>query len=755
MTRGTITRGAKTRGRRQARRKDEAQRLRRGLSRGWRNGLLCIVLAIATFAVYSPVRAHPFVAFDDQEYVVENPHVQHGLDWTVVKWAFTANRSANWHPLTWLSHALDYKLFGLDAGGHHGDSLLLHVLNVVLLFLLLERGAGVVGPSLLVAGLFALHPLNVESVAWVAERKNVLSTLFFLLAIGAYGWYARKPDWRRYGLVALLFALGLMAKPMVITLPFVLLLLDYWPLGRISGSPESRLQIPRTTISKLLLEKVPLLFLSAASAVITMKAQVLTEGTLLDYPVWVRVENALVAYGLYLWKMVWPVGLAAMYPHPGRSLHAWQIILAVLMLAGISAFVVAYRSKGYLVTGWLWFLGTLIPVIGLVQVGYAAMADRYAYVPLIGIFVMLAFGARDLAEARHIGRVYRIAGAICVLAGLSLLTYRQIGYWSSEYDLWAHALGVTSGNVFAHNAIGSALLAPEMSMSASDLEKFDTREKRMDEARRHYEQALEICRQHESQDPGIYLPALANTLNYLGDLDRLERRMEEARRRYSEALEIHRQLVRRDPQGDLPYLAKTINNLGMMDRLENHPEEARARFSEALESLRQLRGAGAREYLPDVAFTLNNLAKTAEDEQRADEANGYLEQALEVRRQLARQEPSVYLPDVAANLEDLGAFHLNRQGFEAAERDYEEALNVYRGLARDDPGKFLSFLADVMDNLALVEGNLKQIEAARAYYGEALAIYQKLEQENPDRFALYVQQVEQSMAELGAHASAK
>jgi protein O-mannosyl-transferase len=739
-----------------ARRNEEDQRLRpRGLSRGWRNALFCFGLAIATFGVYSPVRAHPFVAFDDQEYVVDNPHVQHGIDWAVVKWGFTANRSANWHPLTWLSHAIDYRLFGLDAGGHHLDSLVLHVLNAVLLFLLLELWTGLAGPSLLVAALFALHPLNVESVAWVAERKNVLSTLFFLLAIGAYGWYARKPNWRRYWLVALLFAMGLMAKPMVITLPFVLLLLDYWPLGRYSGGAAPRLDIPQTTVGKLVLEKVPLLFLSAASAVITMKAQVLTEGSLLDYPLWVRMENALVAYALYLWKMVWPVGLAAMYPHPGRSLHSWQIVLSAVVLAGISALVVIQRSRGYLVTGWLWFLGTLIPVIGLVQVGYAAMADRYAYVPLIGIFIMVAFGARDLAEAKHIRMGYRTAVATGVLAALSLLSYRQIGYWSSEYDLWAHALEVTSGNVFAHNAIGSALLAPEMWMSAADVEGFDTRKRQMGEARRHYERALEICRQHEKQDPGIYLPAMANTLDYLGDLDRLQRRMDDARRRYNEALEIHRQLVRRDPQGDLPYLAKTINDLGMMDRLENHPEEARAHFLDALENFRQLRGAGAREYLPDVALTLTNLAKTAEDEQRADEANGYFEQALQVRRQLAQQEPAVYLPDLAANLEDLGAFNFDRQRFEAAQRYYEEALGVYRGLARDDPEKFLSFLADVLDNLAMVESHSSQVDPARSHYGEALAIYRKLEQENAGRFSLYVQQVEQSMAQLNAQASAK
>ncbi len=327
------------------------------------------------------------------------PMFMAGLSWSTIKWAFASTEAANWHPLTWLSHALDYQLFALNPAGHHLDSVLIHAVNAVLLFLLLVWGTKRVGPSLLVAALFAVHPLNVESVAWVAERKNVLSTFFFLLAIGAYGWYARKPDWRRYLLVAALFAAGLMAKPMVITLPFVLLLLDYWPLQRIAFRSSSfavrqnagaEISAEKRTTTKhlrfLLLEKVPLLFLSAASAWITLKAQRVAERTFQELPLGVRIENAVVAYGSYLWKAIWPARLA-FYPHSVTALPAWQWILSALVLIGVTTLVIIFRRRGYLPVGWFWFLGTLVPVIGLVQVGEYAMADRYAYIPLIGIFV--------------------------------------------------------------------------------------------------------------------------------------------------------------------------------------------------------------------------------------------------------------------------------------------------------------------------------------------------------------------------------
>src|SRR5580700_2039259 len=366
---------------------------------------LGMLLAAVTIALYIPVTRHSFIVLDDRDYVTANFHIHGGLSWNTVKWAFTSTAAANWHPLTWLSHALDYQLFALNPAGHHLDSVLIHALNAVLLFLLLAWGTKRVGPSLLVAALFALHPINVESVAWVAERKNVLSTLFFFAAIAAYVWYAQKPDWRHYLLVAALFAAGLMAKPMVITLPFVLLLLDYWPLGRTAGSPSSVVRVPQLALPKLILEKVPLLFLSGLSAIITVRAQGSAQAvrTLHQFSFAIRIENAIVAYGLYLWKMLWPARLAPLYPHPESTLPVWQVSLSALVLVSVTVLVVVLRSRRYLLVGWFWFLGTLIPVIGLVQVGDAAMADRYAYIPLVGIFVMIAFGVADLAESSRVG----------------------------------------------------------------------------------------------------------------------------------------------------------------------------------------------------------------------------------------------------------------------------------------------------------------------------------------------------------------
>jgi len=382
----------------------------------------------------------------------------------------TSIEQANWHPLTWFSHALDYQLFALNPTGHHFTSLLLHTLNAVLLFLLLAWATGRAGPSLLVAALFALHPINVESVAWVAERKNVLCTFFFFGAIAAYWWYALRPNWQRYLIVAALFALGLMSKPMVITLPFVLLLLDYWPLGRMPGSKRTT-QTRQMKISALILEKVPLLLLSAASAAITLHAQQAggSVRSALQFPFNMRLENAVVAYATYLWKMLWPARLALLYPYPSASVSSvssvvssslapWQVILSVLILVGITVFVLTLRTRRYLLMGWLWFLGTLVPVIGLVQVGDAAMADRYAYIPLVGIFVMIAWGLSDLADAFNFGFYSRLIPAVCVLMVLAFATRRQLSYWSSSYDLWSHTLAVTGPNFVAQNNLGGALL---------------------------------------------------------------------------------------------------------------------------------------------------------------------------------------------------------------------------------------------------------------------------------------------------------
>jgi len=421
---------------------------------------LCAALAMVTVALYSPVGRHPFIDYDDQSYVTGNPHVQAGLTWDTVTWAVTSTEASNWHPVTWLSHAADCELFGLNPSGHHWHSVLIHALNIILLFLLLHRATRATWQSLLVAALFALHPLNVESVAWIAERKNLLSTTFFFLALGAYGWYAQKPSARRYAAVAALFVLGLASKPMVITLPFVLLLLDYWPLGRIEGwtQPSETFAVPQAPPGRLVLEKLPLLALSAASAVVTIVAQSVAEVPGQALPLEVRLPASLYAYGMYIWKMFWPLHLALIYPHPGRTLGWWKPLLAGLLMIGISIAVWRQRrQRPYLAVGWLWFLGTAVPIIGIMQVGVQVVADRYAYLPLIGIFVMVVWGLSSLADGLRLGRLPRAATAVLVLAALSFATWRQIGYWRSTIDLWSHAVQVTENNSMAEEFLSNAL----------------------------------------------------------------------------------------------------------------------------------------------------------------------------------------------------------------------------------------------------------------------------------------------------------
>jgi tetratricopeptide (TPR) repeat protein len=423
-------------------------------------------LAVATFALYSPAIWHPFIFnYDDDVYVTNNSHVQAGLVWLTVSWAMTST-DTNWHPLTWLSHALDCELYGLNPHGHHLTNVLFHALNVVLLFLLLVRVTGATGRSMLVAALFAVHPFNVESVAWIAERKNVLSTFFFLLTLGAYGWYALKPEIKRYVAVAILFVLGLAAKPMVVTLPCVLLLLDFWPLRRIQGwgqsPPDAAFLVPQASFSRLVLEKLPLLVLAAIDCAVTIFAQRSGGAMRLVLPLGVRLENAIYAYALYVWKAFWPSRLAVFYPHPGAALAVRQIGLAALFVFTVTALVWQQRyARPYLLTGWLWFLGTLVPVIGLVQVGQQAIADRYAYVPLIGIFVMMVWGAADLADRRQLSFRSRVRIAAVVLGILVLFTCDQLRYWRSAVDLWAHTVDVTKDNFFAEQNLGAALLASD------------------------------------------------------------------------------------------------------------------------------------------------------------------------------------------------------------------------------------------------------------------------------------------------------
>ena len=423
---------------------------------------LGLLLAVVTLAVYFPVTAHPFVDYDDGFYVISNDHIKHGLDLETVRWAFTTFDAANWHPLTWLSHVIDWQFYGSDPGGHHITNLLLHLLNVVLLFWVLVKATGSSGRSFMVAALFALHPLNVETVAWVAERKNLLSMLFFLLALEAYRRYVEEPGTARYVAIAVCFVLGLMAKPQVITLPFVLLLWDYWPLQRLVGKdqpPASTNFLPQHDFLFLLKEKSPLLALSAADAIITVIAQ-RTGGAMAEkyyFPFGLRIENAVVSYVKYIGMLFWPVRLAPFYPHPNH-LPLWQVAASFLLLVAITILVVVARSKKYLPVGWFWFLGTLIPMIGIVQVGGQAMADRYAYLPFIGLFLMICWCVADFAQARHVPRAWLAGISALFLLCLALVTYHQLGYWADNMALWSHTAEVTIPNAIAHDNIASLLM---------------------------------------------------------------------------------------------------------------------------------------------------------------------------------------------------------------------------------------------------------------------------------------------------------
>jgi protein O-mannosyl-transferase len=397
--------------------------------------LLGSLLVLGTLLLYGRVAHDQFLVFDDNPYVVKNVHVSTGLDFGNVVWAFTNFWEANWHPLTWISHMADCQVFGLNSGPHHLVNLALHAINILVLFWLLRKATGAVWRSCFVAALFAVHPLNVETVAWVAQRKSLLSTLFSLLAIGAYGWYSRRPNWKRYLVVAAIFALALLSKPMAVSLPFVLLLLDYWPLERYADISF------RLRWMRLSLEKIPLLLMSVASSIVTVVAQ-RSGGALADssaLPLSLRTGNALVSYLTYIGKTVWPVKLSVFYPHPERSLAWSDVAAAALLLVAITGLTLYFRWARYLAAGWLIFVVTLIPVIGIVQVGRQAMADRYAYVPCIGLFIIVAWVLCDFAYAAGIPRAVAALIALGMVMALAGATARYLPYWENGVKLLQHA----------------------------------------------------------------------------------------------------------------------------------------------------------------------------------------------------------------------------------------------------------------------------------------------------------------------------
>ncbi len=549
-----------------------------------------VLLAAVTLAALWPVLGNGFVNFDDDKYVTGNPGVSGGLTLAGIRWALTSTYASNWHPVTWISHMSDVSLYGLDARGHHLSSLILHVANTILLFLVLTRMTGVVGRSAFAAALFGVHPLHVESVAWVAERKDVLSTLFWLLGIWAYVRQVAAPSARRYALVAACLVLGLASKPMLVTFPFALLLLDYWPLGRWcdSGARGGH----RRRGSTLILEKLPLIALAAASAVITLSAQGSGKAMVAveRFPVGARVANAIVSYVAYLGKTIWPAGLAVYYPFSADRITPAHVLSATVILAVVTtAAVLARRRAPYLLVGWLWYLGTLVPVIGLVQVGGQAIADRYTYVPLIGVFVAVSWGAGDLlarlarpplagGPAGVSGR-WSIAAAVpasLVVVILAALANGQAHTWRDSTSLFEHAVAVTPANAVAETNLGNALFE----------------QGRADEAIRHYQEALRV-----GPESSIVRYNLGYALLTLGRTDEAIPHLEAAVRVKPDfgAAQFHLGLAlldRGDASGAVEHFTRALDvdpgypdthcRLGLALAILGRTDEAAAQYAEAI-----------------------------------------------------------------------------------------------------------------------------------------------------------------------------
>ena len=564
-----------------------------------RRALLALVLAAVVLAVFWPAVANDFINYDDNKYIAENVHVRRGLDATALGWAWTTGYMANWHPLTWMSHMLDWQLFGEDPAGHHATSVVLHALDTALVFVLLDVMTGAPWRSALVAALFGLHPVHVESVAWVAERKDVLSTCLWLLTTLAYVAWCRRPTAGRYALVALGLVLGLAAKPMLVTLPATLLLLDYWPLARLRSAGDLW---PRVR------EKLPLVPIVIASSIVTVLTQqeAGAVGSLDAYPLAVRVGNAINAWATYLWMAVWPFDLAILYPHPG-SVSAWQVGASAAVLGVITALALHERvRRPYLIVGWLWYLGTLVPVIGLVQVGERALADRYTYVPFLGLFMAAAWSLP--AWPRLVPAL-----AVVVLALLVPRTREQIATWRDSVTVFSQALAVEERNPTAHNNLAFALAArgetetamqhfrralelrPDYLTARVELGNLLLAQNRVDEASAQYEAAVSI-------DPES-APALTN----LG-----KARLEQGR--MDEAVALQERALTLDPESTIARL-----NLGLAYVRLGRLSDARASFERVVA------------VAPDNAEAWNNLGNMLLAEGRNAEALAALDRALALR----------------------------------------------------------------------------------------------------------------------------
>jgi len=686
--------------------------------------LIYIVLALVTIAGFSRICANEFIDFDDALYITDNPNVNGGLNFKSVVWAFTDTYASNWHPLTWISHMLDCELFGLDPAWHHFTNLLLHTVNTLLLLWVLHTATGRFWPAAFVAACFAVHPLHVESVAWVAERKDLLSAFFFLLCLAVYIRYARQPGLLKYLFVVVLFALGLMSKPMAVTLPFVLLLMDYWPLNRLS--------------IKTVVEKIPLFVLTIISCVITYIAQQ-SGGSVVQFeriPLYQRFESALLSYVCYLGKLVYPSKLAILYPVRLSRMPPWQVLCSSIILICITITVIRMarrvRPLRSPLVGWLWFLGTLVPVIGLIQVGRQSAADRYTYLPAIGFFIMVAFGISELFARRRIQKLCLGFLSVALTLAMMFATFIQAGYFKDSITVFSHALDVTENNYVIHYNLGTVLVSQQ---------KFD-------QARHHFEEAIKIA------------PRFTEAIGNLGALFMEQRQLDEAIYNFHRVIQLSEKYP--DPTA--------YNNLGMALQLQGKPQEAIENYTKALDidpdsananynMAMTLRSQGkfdraldyyrrAMELSPDNAEVYYNIGVTLSMKQEYDDATAHYLKAIAIK------------PDFANAHKDLGKIHVIQADFQRAVISFTEALKydpdlpdainalawllaVDKGSKTHDPQKALQLATraceltefqepEIMDTLAVsyaalgrfteaVETAQKALQLAHADQAEQLA----------------------------------
>ena len=622
--------------------------------------IICIFLVISTLTVYWQVKDHEFVNYDDDVYITSNLNVQTGLTRESVYWAFTTSHYANWHPVTWLSHMLDYELYGERPRGHHLTSLFFHIASALILFIVLSRMTGELWRSGFVAAMFALHPLNIESVAWVAERKNVLSTLFWLITMWAYIHYTEKPSIKRYSLVSLFFVLGLMTKPMLVTLPFALILLDYWPLRRFKFLQErDSSAILEKNIAKeseflrLVLEKTPLFLLALASSIVTFIVQK-TGGALnametISLPA--RLNNALISYVKYLGKVMWPEKLAVFYPHPENTISVWEGILCGTALLGITIISIRLvRKAPYFLVGWFWYLGTFVPVIQIVQTGVHRMADRYAYIPLIGIFIVIAWGVPELiSKWRCKEKVLSISAGVVIFV-LMVVAWVQVGQWKNSITLFKHAISVTENQypnfALVYDNLGFAL-AKKGDIGA---------------AMTHYKTAIKIN------------PNYANAYNNFGTVLAGQESLKEAITHYKTAIKIN------------PNLAKAYNNLGHALGKKGDIDAAITHYKTAI----KINPNGVKAYI-NLGAILSRISKF-------EEAKTYYKEAIRIK-------PNSHI--ARYNL----ANTLSRQG------DMEKAITHYKTAIKIKPNYLEAHVN--LGTLLAQQGNLKE---AINYFQEALRL---------------------------------